>query len=140
MKPRAEMPSARDVVVTVPMKLWDVWIGEGDLPGDESTGEEWGFYTGGAKPKVSPGCRVYVVAHGRLRGYSPLTRLVSKDGRLVFCRRGEAHSVTIAEPIRGFQGWRYRWWKREDEVDFPDWENPVARGGHLAEDELEVWI
>jgi hypothetical protein len=27
-----------DVVVTVPMKLWDEWIAEGDLPGDRWSG------------------------------------------------------------------------------------------------------
>ena len=26
-----------DVVVTVPKRLWDEWIAEGDLPGEEPT-------------------------------------------------------------------------------------------------------
>ena len=25
---------------------------------------------------------------------------------------------------KGFRGFRYRWWNREDEVSFPDWEVP----------------
>lgn len=32
-----------DVVVTVPKRLWQGWIAEGDTPGDPPTGEEWGF-------------------------------------------------------------------------------------------------
>jgi hypothetical protein len=118
--------SGRDVVATVPMDLWADWLDEGDLPGDEKTGEEWGFYTGGAVPDVLPGSRVYVVAHGRLRGFSPLTRLVVDGGRVVFCRRAGAVAVTIPESIRGFRGWRYRWWNREDERAFPDWKDPGA--------------
>jgi hypothetical protein len=47
--------------------------------------------------------------------------------------------VTIADPIRGFQGWRNRWWDRADELPFPNWQDvagaqpallsPDARGG-----------
>lgn len=111
-----------DVVVTVPKALWEDWIAEGDAVGDPPTGEEWGFYVGGfTRPKIEPGERVYVVAHGRLRGYAPLTRLVVQGPRVVFCRAGGAVAVTVPEPIRGFQGWRYRWWDRSAESPFPDW-------------------
>ncbi|MGH9364737.1 MAG: hypothetical protein ACRD1B_05670 [Thermoanaerobaculia bacterium] len=111
-----------DVVVTVPKRLWLDWIAEGDGVGEPETGEEWGFYTSGGRPDIQPGDRVYIVAHGRLRGYAPLTRLVVEGRRLVFCRRAGAVAVTIPEPIRGFQGWRYCWWDREAEVPFPQWE------------------
>lgn len=110
-----------DVVVTVPKDLWEMWIEEGDLPGDPETGEEWGFYTSGGRPSILPGDRVYVVAHGRLRGYAPLTRLEVNGNRLAFGRQGGAVAVTISEEIRGFRGWRYRWWYREQEAPFPDW-------------------
>jgi len=30
-------------------------------------------------------------------------------------------AVRIEEPIRGFRGFRYRWWDREVEKPFPDW-------------------
>ena len=36
-------------------------------------------------------------------------------------RAGGAEAVTIPETIRGFQGYRYRWWRRYSEVPFPDW-------------------
>lgn len=98
---------------------------EGDLPGDPPTGEEWGFYTSaGGVPDIQPGDRVYVVAHGKLRGYAPLTRYVRQGRTHVFCREAGAVAVTIEEPIRGFRGWRYRWWEREVERPFPGWREP----------------
>jgi hypothetical protein len=36
-------------------------------------------------------------------------------------REGGAVAVTIAEPIRGFMGWKYRWWSADDEFPFLDW-------------------
>lgn len=116
-----------DVVVTVPKDLWLDWIDEGDAVGEPETGEEWGFFTSGMKPDIAPGERVYVVAHGRLRGYAPLTALewmlgsVGPIGRIAFGRRGGAVAVTIPESIRGFRGWRYRSWDRAAEIAFPDW-------------------
>jgi hypothetical protein len=113
-----------DVVVTVPKDRWADWLDEGDLPGDEwGTGDAnrdgwYDFYLGGALPKIEPGERVYIVAHGRLRGYAPLVRL----SRSSLVRQGGAVAVTIPEPIRGFQGWRYRWWDRSIEVPFPNWQ------------------
>ncbi len=123
-------PAPRDVVVTVPRDLWTGWLDEGDLPGDPYTGEEWGFLLGGYPPKsVEPGIsRVYVVAHGRLRGYAQLTGVWAAAGgrkpAFAFCRRGGAVAVTIDEQIKGFRGWRYRWWEREDERPFPEWRVP----------------
>jgi hypothetical protein len=110
-----------DVVVTVPKGIWEDWILEGDAAGDPPTDEEWGFYTGGGKPDIVPGDRVYVVAHGRLRGYAPLTRLVMRGRQVVFCRKGGAVAITIKAPIRGFRGWQFRWWDRNIEIPFPDW-------------------
>lgn len=139
-----------DVVVTVPKARWPDWLLEGELPGQErwacffcppygtceiceGTGEltsgdtRWHFYLGGNPPKdIAIGDRVYVVAHGQLRGYSPLLR-VEVDPEpyangFAFIRGGGAEALTIPDSIRGFQGWRYRWWERSDEIPFPDWQ------------------
>lgn len=108
-----------DIVVTVPKDLWINWILEGDAVGEPDSGEEWGYFTSGGIPEISRGERVYIVAHNRLRGYSPLTRLQRRP--LAFGRRGGAVAVTISTPITGFRGWRYRWWEREEEIPFPEW-------------------
>ena len=118
-----------DVIVTVPKRLWEDWIGEGDAAGVPPTGGEWVFWTWGSEPQIKPGERVYIVAHGKLRGYAPLTRLVFEGpqaglGRIGFVRRAEAVAVTIATPIRGFRGFRYRWWDRNDEIPFAEWRTP----------------
>lgn len=110
-----------DLVVTVPKQIWRAWIAEGDAAGEPDSGEEWGYYLGGARPPVEPGERLYVVAHGLLRGYANVTRVVRHEGSWVICRRGGAVAVTIPATIPGFRGYRRRWWKVEDEVDFPDW-------------------
>lgn len=142
-----------DIVVTVPKSEWSFWLSEGELPGQErwpcvfchryfatckvclGTGElttgdtRWDMqFRGGHRPKVDPGERIYVVAHGLLRGYAPLTALVDfgrdqyGDGGYSLQRSGGAVACTIDAPIRGFQGFRYRWWEREEEVPFPDWQ------------------
>lgn len=114
-----------DVVVTVPTRLWDEWLDEGDLPGEEWSGNEYHFYLGGAVPSIAPKERVYIVAHGKLRGYAPLC-YVEETGRnrYALVRHGGAVAVTITEPIQGFRGFRYRWWRRQDERPFPDWRQP----------------
>ena len=118
-----------DVVVTVPKGMWAEWIAEGDLPGESSGEYESHFWLNGfAMPVIHPGDRVYIVAHGRLRGYAPLRYTEHfcslRSDRTCLVRNGDAVAVTIAEPIRGFQGWRYRWWEREDEQPFPEWQTP----------------
>ena len=110
-----------DVVVTVPKGEWSFWLRESDLPGDVETGDLHEFSTGGHHPSIVKGERVYVVAHGRLRGYAPLTYLQCRGRSVIFFRQGGAVALTVDEQIRGFQGWRYRWWKRTDEQIFPDW-------------------
>ena len=111
-----------DLVVTVPKWFWPEWIVEGDAAGEPETGQEYEFnFSGGRKPNIKPGERLYIVAHGRLRGWAPVVRLEQRGNGWAIIRGGGAVAVTINEPIRGFQGWRHRWWKREDEKDFPDW-------------------
>lgn len=132
-----------DVCVTVPKWFWAEWIAEGDCASEPWSGETWGFYLGGRKPKIEPGERVYIVAHGRLRGYSPLLALkdTAEDGKWFLERGGGAVAVTLGvpgaiprpdgtldplaiSPIRGFQGWRYRFWERDREFPYPDWRVP----------------
>lgn len=116
-----------DVVVTVPKSFGlDRWIAEGDLPGQRWSGEAWEFYLGGGPPRIEPGERVYVVYNGAVRGYAPLVRIQRDWRSFALVRHGGAVAVTIPEYVRGFRGWRYRWWDRAIEVPFPDWQNPDA--------------
>jgi hypothetical protein len=152
-----------DVVVTCPMDRWAGWIAEGQLPGQGWDGEtDYHWFGRGYRPNIVPGERVYIVAHGKLRGYAPLVATdifvtgrardeysifrwgLNEDNMLAIIhkfplplpewwwpgstwglvRRDGAVAVTIPEPIRGFQGFRYRWWPREQEVSFPGWCEP----------------
>ena len=113
-----------DVVVTVPKGLWQEWIEEGDLPGDPWSNQDSYYSFGGTVPVIRPGERVYIVAHNKLRGYAPLSEVVVSLYGRAFVRQGGAVAVTIDEPIRGFRGWRYRWWHRDNEQPFPDWRVP----------------
>ena len=107
-----------DLVGTCPKGFWREWIAEGDAAGEPDSGTEYGWYTGDPKHrKIRLGDRFYVVAHGRLRGYSIVTRV----GPGVIIRRGGAVAVTIDEPIQGFRGLRRRWWLRSAERPFPEW-------------------
>ena len=114
-----------DLVGTCPKDFWSEWVAEGDAAGDPETGEEWGWYTRHSNAQlIRPGDRFYVVAHGRLRGYSPVTRVEDhshKGGGWVICRRGGAVAVTIPSCIPGFRGLRQRWWRYVDEAPFPSW-------------------
>jgi|SRR5215467_4490223 len=120
-----------DVVVTVPRELWWEWMAEGDLPGEEESGARYHFFMSGAVPDIVIGERVYVVAHNRLRGFAPLTNIEFPlkpmqefwwpNATFALVRKGGAEAVTIDEQIRGFRGWRYRWWERDVEEPFPEW-------------------
>jgi hypothetical protein len=127
-----------DVVVTVPKPRWEEWLTEGDLASTEGPApweelNEYGmcFGPGAPRPDIEPGERVYVVAHGKLRGYAPLIgiddaeRFGGKPGGFALVRRGGAVAVTLpGVPVQGFQMWRYRWWRREVEIPFPEWKQP----------------
>ena len=118
-----------DVVVTVPKNFEYAgyvglagWIAEGDAAGEPWAGEEWHFSLGGRKPNIKEGERVYIVCEGKLRGYAPLLFIDDYDDyRYALVRGGGAVAVTIDEPIQGFRGFRYRWWKYEQERPFPEW-------------------
>lgn len=133
-----------DLVGTCPKDFWLDWIAEGDAAGDPETGEEWGWYTRHSYARFGrPGDRFYVVAHGRLRGYAPITRIVKPGEELVIpkaggppvicesyiiCRRGGAVAVTLPTPIKGFRGIEKRWWDRSEEIPFPDWKTAGVGG------------
>ena len=124
-----------DIAVTVPRSFRHprapgkqglaAWIAEGDPAGAPWSGTFWTFFVGGAKPPVEPGDRIYVVCQGRLRGYAPLVCL-ERFGpqRWGLIRGGGAVAVTLPEAIEGFRGWRRRWWPREAEIPFSDWQLP----------------
>lgn len=115
-----------DLVVTVPKGLWLDWIDEGDAAGEPESGEEWGFFVS-TRPPIVAGERLYIVAHGRLRGYSIVTRVAGPRETgwgWAIGRKGGAVAVTIPEPIVGFRGFRRRWWEHASEVPFPDWRRP----------------
>lgn len=115
-----------DLVVTVPMNFWADWLAEGDLPGEPPGGafDRYDFTCASSwrpRPPIAPGERVYIVAHGRLRGYAPLVEVTAVEGRWSLVRAGGAVACTIPEPIKGFRGYLKRWWDRAAEVPFPDW-------------------
>lgn len=116
-----------DIVVTVPKGQWQAWLGEGDLPGAEAEYESH-FWLPMLPPDIQPDDRVYIVAHGKLRGYAPLVRTELRcrlnPSRSCLVREGGAVAVTIPGPIHGFRGWRYRFWDRAVEIPFPDWMQP----------------
>ncbi len=129
-----------DVVVTVPKNFTHpaapgkkglaAWIGEGDAAGDDPSFTEWSFFIGSRRPSCYAGDRVYIVCEGKLRGYAPLIRVQRYDFLSTFryaLVRGSgamAIAVTIPEPVKGFRGFRYRWWSRDIEVPFLDWRTP----------------
>ena len=116
-----------DVVVTVPKWYWEDWLAEGCLAGEfypHLSHPQWVF-TVPTAPKIDPDERVYVVAHGSLRGYAPLIEIDYETfGKFGLVRGGGAVALTIPGPIKGFRGYRYRWWDREVEQPFPDWQAP----------------
>lgn len=109
-----------DVVVTLPKSFGlGRWQEEGDNPGEPWTGRYYAFSVSGA-PSIVWGERVYVVHDGRLIGYAHLverrvTRTETGGHRSELIRGGGAVACTIDEEIKGFRGYRYRWWDREDE-------------------------
>jgi hypothetical protein len=134
-----------DLVGTCPKDFWEQWIAEGDAAGtpscktcggegsvgqaDEGTlaacpdCEEWSWYTKHPLARdINPGDRFYVVAHGKLRGWAPVTRVEVIDWHsYAICRRGGAVACTVPFVIPGFRGLRIRWWPRSQEQQFPDW-------------------
>ena len=112
------------------MDFFAAWIAEGDAAGDAYTGEEWGWFTRDRKAAlIRPGDRFYVVAHGKLRGWAPVTRVQGPESNQdqsgwIICRRGDAVACTIEVPIPGFRGLRRRWWERDQERPFPGWKTP----------------
>ena len=114
-----------DLVGTCPKTFWEEWLEEGDCAGSPETGDLYGWFTmSRLVRKTEPTARFYVVAHGRLRGYSSVVEVGRCWDEFEILRRGNAVAVTIPEPIPGFRGLRKRWWDRSDEIPFPDWKTP----------------
>lgn len=111
-----------DVVVTLPKSFGlDKWLAEGDAAGTEPSDfvKSGGFYHWKVPttPKIEPGERVYIVYDGRLIGYAPLISLRwDRYGKCYLIRRAGAVACTLNRHIPGFQGYRYRWWDRDDEL------------------------
>lgn len=111
-----------DLVGTCPLDFWDEWIAEGDPAGAPWSGQEWGWYTKHRDAQlIKLGERFYVVAHGRVRGYAIVTRVVCEGATWVICREGGAVACTIPETAPGFRGLLVRWWDRAVEAPFPEW-------------------
>lgn len=111
-----------DLVGTCPKDFFLEWIAEGDAAGEPCTGEEWGWYTRDSLAlQAKPGDRFYVVAHGLLRGWAPVTRVHDGGDSFIICRRGNAVACSLPVPVPGFRGLRTRWWDRSQEGPFDDW-------------------
>lgn len=113
-----------DLVGTCAKAAWKYWISEGDCAGTADTGIEYRWFTNCAiGARINVGDRFYVVAHGRLRGYAPVTQvIIYSNGRTrMICRRGGGVACTIEEKIPGFRGLRKRWWSRNGERAFTHW-------------------
>lgn len=116
-----------DLVGTCPKGFWEEWLAEGDTAGTVESGLQWSWYTGDRKAaSLRRGDRFYVVAHGKLRGWAPVTDLLINDAgtKWQIIRQGNAVACTIPEPIPGFRGLRVRWWDVTQERPFPDWKKP----------------
>lgn len=114
-----------DLVGICPKNFWEEWLAEGDAAGDPYTGEEWAWFTRSRTARRGfVGHRFYIVAHGKLRGWAPITRIQDSGNSFVVCRRGDAVACTIDLPIPPFRGIRLRWWDRSQERPFPDWKTP----------------
>jgi hypothetical protein len=128
-----------DQVATVPMNLWWSWLAEGGLaPTDGTTPEPWDgeteshFWLPALPRNVHAGDRLYIVAHGYVRGYAPVAYVEDvcrlNPHRACLVRRGGAVAVTPCPTggrpmyVRGFQGARERWWPREVEQPFPHYQ------------------
>lgn len=112
-----------DIVVTLPLSFGlRAWLDEGDGAGEEWTGRYYD-YSVATRPEIEIGERVYVVYNKRLIGYAPLA-LLSRDPtskKWLLTRAGGAVACTVDREIPGFRGWRYRFWRYEEEIPFHDW-------------------
>lgn len=131
-----------DIVVTLPKRFGIVrWVEEGDVAGEIWSGKYYEFSIGGA-PSIEPGERVYVAYDGQLIGYAPLVerrveRTAGGGHRTYLVRGGEACACTIDEYIKGFRGYRYRWWQLADERPFYDWKEKLIGGPNPTPDPKE---
>lgn len=50
------------------------------------------------------------------RSRAEIETILAKYGAKAF-----AYMTSETHAVIGFQGWRRRWWQRENEIPFPDW-------------------
>ena len=117
-----------DLVVTVPRERWQAWLDEGACAGDPPASVdralEFGFHLYRCeRPPIGEGERLYIAAHGAIRGYAFVSAVAARRGTWVIFRYAPAVAVTIREFVPGFHGWRRIWWRRDAEAPFPDWKN-----------------
>lgn len=110
-----------DIVVTLPQGTLPEWAAEGDLPDEPWDGKTYYVWTiGRIIPRIDVGERVYVIYQRHLIGYAPLVRIAQvAPQRFGLIRAGGAVAVTIPQEVKGFQGYRYRWWDRSEEYSIP---------------------
>jgi hypothetical protein len=127
VKPQADRrvdSAAVDLVVCLPVADFHAWYDEGGTP-EFPDDFEYYWLVGRAPPsQLVPGqSGLYVVCAGALRGYAPIMRVDHREAnRWALVRDGRsAEPVTIDESTPSFRGWRYRWWRRENEREFVEW-------------------
>ena len=120
-----------DLVATVPKTRWDDWLAEGDCAGTPTTGAVYAWVTSSPVARYCrTGDRLYIVAHGKLRGWAVIGQVerfilaLPRPAQYEINRAGGAVACTIPTAIPGFPGLRKRWWDRKLEVPFPDWRTP----------------
>lgn len=108
-----------DIVLYIPERSWERFLAEGDTPNDG----EWSGLThphclSGRPKNLQRGDHVYFASGGEVRYRAPIFGTAEHNGRFYLLRQGGAEWVELDEPVRPFQGFRYRWWDLDDEVHY----------------------
>lgn len=107
------------------MGEWEEWLAEGDAAGEPRTGQRYEWHTRSRTAlQARPGDRMYIVAHGKLRGWAPIEHVQNFGDSFCIIRAGDAVACTLPDPVPGFRGLRVRWWVRHDERPFLEWKTP----------------
>ena len=110
-----------DIVVTVPKREYKTDAAEDELL---ALGESGAFWAMNRRPLLSPGERVYFVKEGKITTSMKVDRIESGEAQCDLTGRTWPGKCIIhmtdlrtEEPIevKGFRGFRYRWWKNHTE-------------------------